>query len=150
MYDTELCRDRLHALKTLGVQLAVDDFGSGYSTLDYLRRFEFDIVKIDQSFTVDVPRSAPAARMASAVCGFLHLLGYTTTVEGIEREEQADFFAGLGCARAQGFAFSPPVDAEAMADLLRAHRLAAQPYGTSEATRSCRRPAQSRRASSPF
>lgn len=129
MSGTGLCRDRLGSLRGVGVKLAVDDFGSGFASLDYLRRFEFDEVKIDRSFSADVPTRDAETRMARAVSAFLHLLGYSTTVEGIEHEDQAAFFADLGCARGQGYAFSPPVGADAIAALLTLDALPPLTYG---------------------
>ena len=113
--------DRLESLKILsqmGVTLTIDDFGTGYSSLSYLKRFPVDVIKIDQSFTHDIPNDADDAALARAIVNMAHTLGLKTVVEGVETRAQMEFFRREGCDAAQGFYFSAPLPAEEFADLL--------------------------------
>ncbi len=112
--------DRLSALRATGVRLAIDDFGSGYSSLGYLRRLDVDIVKIDKSFVDRVHQADRDAALVRAVIELGHALGLATVAEGVELPQQADVLQALDCGRAQGFLFAPalaPADMPA-ADLL--------------------------------
>ena len=114
--------DRLESLKILsqmGVTLTIDDFGTGYSSLSYLKRFPVDVIKIDQSFTHDIPNDADDAALARAIVNMAHTLGLKTVVEGVETRAQMEFFRREGCDAAQGFYFSAPLPAEEFADLLK-------------------------------
>jgi EAL domain-containing protein (putative c-di-GMP-specific phosphodiesterase class I) len=116
MDDIDLTLEALRSLKDLGVQLAIDDFGTGYSSLTYLQRLPVDIVKIDQSF---VSGLSPDARrsdddrgtIATAVIGIAHALGLVAVAEGVENEQQLQVLRKLDCDLAQGYLFSPPIDA---------------------------------------
>ncbi|MGZ4665187.1 MAG: EAL domain-containing protein [Frankiaceae bacterium] len=99
--------DRLAALRATGVRLAIDDFGSGYSSLGYLRRLDVDIVKIDKSFVDRVHRAGRDVAVVRAVIELGRALGLATVAEGVELPEQADALQALECGRAQGFLFAP-------------------------------------------
>jgi diguanylate cyclase (GGDEF)-like protein len=103
----------LQQIQSLGVRLAMDDFGTGYSSLGYLRRAEFDTLKIDQSFVqairADDPESTAIVRAVVALAGSL---GMKTVAEGVATEEQLALVRSLGCDKIQGFIFSRPVAAE--------------------------------------
>jgi diguanylate cyclase (GGDEF)-like protein len=101
----------LKALKGLGVRLGVDDFGTGFSSLAYLRRFPVDVLKIDRSFVNGLGRDLEDSAVAAAVASLADTLGLTTVAEGVETRLQRDCLIGLGCSRAQGYLFSRPVDA---------------------------------------
>src|SRR5690606_5888416 len=105
-------------LKRLGVLLTIDDFGEGYSALNYLRRLPIDAVKISHGFMQGVPRNASDVAICQAIVGIAHSLGLQVIAEGIEREEQRAFLAGLGVKLGQGFLFSaarPPEELAAFA-----------------------------------
>ncbi|WP_167761585.1 EAL domain-containing protein [Blastococcus sp. CT_GayMR19] len=106
-------------LKGMGVRLALDDFGSGYCSLGYLRRFPVDTIKIDQGFVADIGHDPSGAAIVAAVSNLAHVLGLTVTAEGIETEQQHDAVAGIGCEHAQGFLYSHPVPASSILALLR-------------------------------
>ena len=110
-------RPVIEDLKRSGVRLAVDDFGSGFSSLDYLRRFPIDILKIDRSFveTLDQPRDAA---LLAAIVELAKRLGIATVAEGIETREQLAQVRKTGCDRAQGFLFAKPLEPEALAALV--------------------------------
>ena len=98
----------LRRLKALGVRIAMDDFGSGYSSLSYLQAFPFDKIKIDKSFIVNLPQNQQSAAIVRAVIGLAHGLGLPVLAEGVETEEQRQFLAGETCDEIQGFLIGRP------------------------------------------
>ncbi len=110
--------ESLQALAGMGVTLTIDDFGTGYSSLSYLKRFPVDVLKIDKSFTRDIPDDADDAALARAIIHIAHILGLKTTAEGVETLAQFEFFRAEHCDTAQGFYFSKPLPVEEFAALL--------------------------------
>ncbi|HLX22547.1 MAG TPA: EAL domain-containing protein [Usitatibacter sp.] len=104
----------LKAISDLGVQIAVDDFGIGYSSLAYLRRLPIDTVKIDRSFITDLPGDADAGAIVGAIIVLSHKLGLTVVAEGVETQAQADYLRDQACDLAQGFLFAKPQAYEAL------------------------------------
>jgi len=115
----ETARSRLREIKALGVRLALDDFGTGYSSLACLHLLPVDTVKIDRSFTSHVETSSYHRALIEATIRVAESLGMSTVAEGIETEAQAATLQGLHCGRGQGFLWSRPLEAEALADWLR-------------------------------
>jgi diguanylate cyclase (GGDEF)-like protein/PAS domain S-box-containing protein len=107
MYNTEANLERFHRLKALGVKVAIDDFGIGYSSLAYLHRFPIDILKIDRSFVSRLTSSDSGPDLARAVITLGETLGLDTVAEGIELEPQVAALLTLGCVAGQGFLFAP-------------------------------------------
>ncbi|HEX3317369.1 MAG TPA: EAL domain-containing protein [Solirubrobacteraceae bacterium] len=108
----------LDALRELGVQLALDDFGSGYSALSSLKRYRVDVLKVDQGFVAELGRDAAGGPILAAIIDLTHALGLRAVAEGVERAEQLALLRTLGCDMAQGFYFGrpqPPEAAEATA-----------------------------------
>jgi diguanylate cyclase (GGDEF)-like protein len=105
--------DMLHKLKRLGVCIALDDFGTAYASLSYLRSFPFDKIKIDRSFIRDlnIQQSGDCFAIIDAVVGLARQLKMTTVAEGVETVEQLDTISFAGCGEVQGFYFSRPVAA---------------------------------------
>ncbi len=118
---------QLHALKALGVRLALDDFGMGYSSLGYLRRFPIDKLKIDQSFIQEVTIDGSDAALVRAMISMGHHLGLRVVAEGVETLQQSEFLRRCHCDEFQGFFFSPPVPAGEVPALLRRRYLGEKP-----------------------
>ena len=112
--------ETLQKLSAMGVRIAADDFGSGYSNLAYLRRLPVDALKLSASFIREVWRDGPADEpIISALAGLAHTLGLNLTVEGVETSEQASRLAALGCDTAQGWYFAPAVSGNQLTAVLR-------------------------------
>ncbi len=109
----------LERLKEMGALVSVDDFGTGYSSLSYLKHFPLDILKIDQSFVRDITTDADDAAIVEAIIALARSLNLKITAEGVETMAQLEFLRGRGCDSLQGYLFSPPVTADAIAKLLR-------------------------------
>ncbi len=94
---------KLQQLKQWGVQLAVDDFGTGYFSLRHLKELPIDKVKIDRSFVHDLPGSAGSAAIAQSIIQVARSMGHRVTAEGVESEAQRAFLEVHGCDEYQGF-----------------------------------------------
>ncbi len=109
MKDFESSMATMRWLKSLGVTFALDDFGTGYSSLSYLKRFEINIVKIDRSFTRDLPGDAHDVAIVKAILAMASGLGIQVTAEGIETAEQMEFLKAYGCEFGQGYYIAKPL-----------------------------------------
>jgi EAL domain-containing protein (putative c-di-GMP-specific phosphodiesterase class I) len=99
----DFTQQALDDLSRMGVGLVIDDFGTGYSSLNYLRRFEFDRLKIDRSFVDGAGTQPDSTALAAAILAMAKSLKLACLAEGIETEEQASFFSAQGCEEMQGF-----------------------------------------------
>ena len=106
--DTDASIDVLTGLKQLGVQIAIDDFGTRYSSLSYLRRLPVDVIKIDRSFVNELGTTAESTAIVTAVIHLARALNLTTVAEGVETAEQRLQLQALGCELAQGYLFARP------------------------------------------
>lgn len=113
MHDMESTLVSLRALKTLGVNLSLDDFGTGYSSLSYLRRFPIDELKIDRSFIADIHTNPDDAAIAGAIVAMARSLGLSVVAEGVEKKEQVECLANLGCNQVQGYFYARPMPTHA-------------------------------------
>ncbi len=100
--------DTLHQLRELGVRIAMDDFGMGYSSLSYLLSFPFDKIKIDRSFIKDLTDGGNSLAIVRAITSLASSLNMTTIAEGVETQQQLEMVKALGCTEMQGYFFSPP------------------------------------------
>ena len=118
MNDLEAAADTLLRLHQLGVKLAIDDFGTGYSSLQHLKRFPFDIVKIDRSFVMDIPANEDDMAITSAVIAMSHQLHLKVVAEGIETSAQLEYLLSQGCEYGQGYYFSKAIPLDDITKLL--------------------------------
>jgi diguanylate cyclase (GGDEF)-like protein/PAS domain S-box-containing protein len=123
MQDMELSIQRLGELKNLGIQLAVDDFGIGYSSLNYIRRFPVDILKVDKSFIDGVADSGEESALTAAIIELAGILRLRPVAEGIERPEQVERLLELQCELGQGYYFAKPMPIEGIHELLHARQV---------------------------
>ncbi|MGZ7078257.1 MAG: EAL domain-containing protein, partial [Thermoanaerobaculia bacterium] len=119
MADPELTADILLDLKSLGISIAIDDFGVGHSSLNYLKRFPIDALKIDKSFVQDVMRGGNDGAIVSAVIAMGKALNIRVIAEGVETSEQLNFLQEHGCYEFQGYLFSRPMAANALTEMTR-------------------------------
>jgi EAL domain-containing protein (putative c-di-GMP-specific phosphodiesterase class I) len=108
----------MHDLKTLGVQLAIDDFGAGHASFGYLRQFPANLLKIDKSFVDGVSQTAEGQSLVASVVSLAHSLGMSTVAEGVERSDQAAALRRMGCDMAQGYWYARPGDAATIGPLV--------------------------------
>jgi diguanylate cyclase (GGDEF)-like protein/PAS domain S-box-containing protein len=118
MHDIESNIKKLSALKNMGVQLAVDDFGTGFSSLSYLKQFPLDVIKIDQSFLCDIESTTDNGTIANAVIAMGKSLKLKLVAEGVENTTQLAFLRKFECEEGQGYLFSKPLNAEQFTSLL--------------------------------
>jgi diguanylate cyclase (GGDEF)-like protein len=110
----------LRALRDGGVQVGLDDFGTGFSSLAYLRQFPLDFVKIDRSFIQGLARGSGEIAIVNAIIGLSHAFGLEVVAEGVETSGQLDVLAELGCDQAQGFLLARPGEPQAVDELVMA------------------------------
>jgi len=127
--ETALMQDEGDALEVLGelrafgVRIALDDFGSGYSSLGMLRRLPVDVLKMDRAFVRALGDDSDAEAIAAAIVALARVYGMEVVAEGVETPEQRDLLAEIGCDELQGFLFSPPLDDEAATRALKRRQL---------------------------
>lgn len=118
MKQEENAVDILLALKSLGVRISIDDFGVGHSSLAKLRHLPLDELKVDRAFVQHIPDNKDDMQIASTIVAMAKGLRLDVVAEGIETQDQLTFFVDQACERYQGYLFSRPVDADALAKLL--------------------------------
>jgi diguanylate cyclase (GGDEF)-like protein/PAS domain S-box-containing protein len=118
MKNAESAINTLHELKAMGIKISIDDFGSGYSSLSYLKHLPIDVLKIDQSFVRDMTTDPKDAAIVMAIIQLAHSLQLKVNAEGVETEEQLRFLRLLRCDEMQGYLFCRPLAVEAFEQLL--------------------------------
>ncbi|PZF87413.1 putative bifunctional diguanylate cyclase/phosphodiesterase [Micromonospora deserti] len=118
MSELEVIDEVLATLRSMGVQLAVDDFGTGFSSLTFLTRIAVDELKVDRSFVIRMADSPEAAAIVRTTVGLAHELGLRVVAEGVETAEQRMALAELGCGAAQGYHFFKPMPADKIGAVL--------------------------------
>jgi len=121
MRNNETTLDTLQRLRKLGIRIAMDDFGTGFSSLSYLRRFPFDKIKIDQSFVQGLSETPESGAIVRTVAKLAASFRMTTTAEGVETDLQRRVVKASGCTEMQGYLFSRPRTAAAIVQLLHLH-----------------------------
>lgn len=110
--------ETLRCFKDMGVRISLDDFGAGYSSLNYLKRFAIDILKIDKSFVMDVNENNDSGAIVEAIIGLAKSMRLHVTAEGIETEQQLLFLQQRGCDEGQGYLFAKPMPAPSLKEML--------------------------------
>ena len=118
MNDAPGVVDKMRSLRDRGVRISIDDFGTRYSSLNYLRSFPISAIKIDQSFVRDVSQKQSTLPIINAIIGIARGFGLHLVAEGIETSAQLKILNNLGCDEMQGYLFSRPVPAADVNDLL--------------------------------
>jgi EAL domain-containing protein (putative c-di-GMP-specific phosphodiesterase class I) len=121
MQSPERVTKLLAAIKKMGVRIAIDDFGVGYSSLAHIKRFPIDTLKVDRSFIRDLAGNAEDRAITEAIIAMGKTLSLTVVAEGVETQEQQTFLLSHGCDAMQGYYFSRPVPQEQFASFLRQH-----------------------------
>lgn len=122
MEDVDANIRLMGSLKEMGVKLAVDDFGMGYSSLNYLNRFPIDKLKIDRSFVSDMLSDPTNLAITKAIIGLGHTIGLRVTAEGVEHEEELCILQSVACDEVQGYYFAKPMPAGEFVQWLAAAR----------------------------
>ena len=109
--DDEMALETFRRVQALGVHIAFDDFGTGYASLTYLKKFPLDRLKIDQSFVRELRADSDDAAIVGCTINLGKLLGLSVIAEGIEDAATAELLKGMGCEEGQGYYFGPPMPA---------------------------------------
>ncbi len=118
LQDSDRSIGVLRELKDIGIRLALDDFGTAYSSLNYLRRLPVDIVKLDRSFVQDLTVSSVGAAIVGSIVSLARTIGLSVVAEGVETEEEFERLAEMGCPSIQGNWFAAPMPASALTQCL--------------------------------
>jgi EAL domain-containing protein (putative c-di-GMP-specific phosphodiesterase class I) len=118
MHDVRHALDVLSRLRRMGVRLAVDDFGTGYASIMYLKRFPFNTLKIDKAFVSDATESSDGAALVAAIISMAKGLSLEIVGEGVETQAQLEFLRSHGCHNYQGYLISRPSDPAAFERLI--------------------------------
>jgi diguanylate cyclase (GGDEF)-like protein len=125
LVDEKRADEQIKGLQSMGVKVALDDFGSGYSSLVYLRKFGFDKLKIDRSFIEEIGQSEDSTLILATVIRLALELRLVITAEGVETQEQQHWLERAGCHQLQGYLFSRPLSVEQVNAFLKARRTSA-------------------------
>jgi EAL domain-containing protein (putative c-di-GMP-specific phosphodiesterase class I) len=129
--DEEHAATVLRQLRAVGVRLALDNFGTGYTALRYLRLMPLDIVKVDRVLVADIDQVPAAGVIIAGVTDLAHAVGLTVTAEGVETQRQHDEISSIGCDAAQGYFYAHPMSASALSTRLGAVKDEALPVASS-------------------
>jgi len=120
MDNVSMGTDKLKDIQSMGIKIAMDDFGTGYTSINYLKQFPISVLKIDQSFVKGIPQSKDDIAITSGVIALAHSLGMKVVAEGVENAEQLQFLADHECDMVQGYYLSRPLTEPKLVEQLRA------------------------------
>ena len=118
MGDNQIAMSFLNDMHLLGVQLSIDDFGTGFSSLNYLKKLPVNKLKIDQSFIRDIDTDEGDAAIIRSIISLGHRLNLKVIAEGVETQEQLDFLRIRGCDEIQGYFYSRPLAADRLLEFV--------------------------------
>ena len=121
--NAESLKVAMKKLKEKGYSLWLDDFGSGYSSLNVLKEYDFDLLKLDMRFLSTLTNNDKSRALISSVISMAKQIGMSTICEGVEREEQADFLKSVNCDKLQGYLFGKPVPYKQMQQMIEEHKI---------------------------
>jgi EAL domain-containing protein (putative c-di-GMP-specific phosphodiesterase class I) len=127
--------EELNNLRAVGLTLSLDDFGTGYSSLSYLKRFRFDVLKIDRSFVSGLPNDADDVSLVKAILAMAKGLDLKVVAEGVENLDQLNFVTAHGCELAQGYFLAKPMDEPAYLAYLKNLKAGIGPFAFSTSQR---------------
>lgn len=110
--------DTLNTLNVLGIRISLDDFGTQYSSLSYVKTFPFDTIKIDRYFITDLADNLKSQAIVRCIINLAHDLEMRVIAEGVETSPQAEWLQNAGCDRLQGYLISRPLGAEAINEFI--------------------------------
>ena len=110
--DFQAVYDKLMILRKFGIRISLDDFGTGFSSLSYLKRLPIDTLKIDKSFIDTVLTDSATRVITEAIINMVKALGFESVAEGVEEEKQYEYLYSIGCDVIQGYLFGKPLSAE--------------------------------------
>jgi diguanylate cyclase (GGDEF)-like protein/PAS domain S-box-containing protein len=119
--NTQIATQILQTIQQRGIQISLDDFGTGFSSLRYLHQFPINIIKIDRSFVETVQQGNRERNIIHSIVALARALGFTTVAEGIETQQQLEQLQLLGCELGQGYFFSPPLTHQELDEFLSQH-----------------------------
>jgi len=128
MDSAPIVREQLEDLRSHGVRISIDDFGTGHSSLSYLSSLPVDVLKIDRSFVQNVTASSEQSVLVEAIVAMAGKLGLHVVAEGIEQESEKEFLVACGCDLLQGYLLGHPEPPELIAEQLRLQ--SHHPHGT--------------------
>ncbi|MDH4182831.1 MAG: PAS domain S-box protein [Nitrospinota bacterium] len=123
MVDVPKAMEKMKELKKLGVKLSIDDFGTGFSSLNYLRQFPIDVLKIDRSFVMSMRNGNADTAIVDSIITIARNLSLTVVAEGVETQKQLSILRGLGCDEAQGYLISQPVAESNILEVIGKHSM---------------------------
>jgi len=121
LHSNQRIAEQIRAIRSDGIQVSIDDFGSGASSLAKLQAHHIDYLKIDQGFVRRLAAGSDALALSQAIIAMAHKLGIQVIAQGVETHEQADLLRAAGCDYAQGYWFARPMDATSFDAYLRSH-----------------------------
>lgn len=125
--DHDQIAEELNSLRAAGLTLSLDDFGTGYSSLSYLKRFRFDVLKIDRSFVTGLPDNPDDVLLVKAILAMAKGFDIKVVAEGVENQDQFSFLTKQGCDFSQGFFLARPMNVESYSNFLKNLKVGAEP-----------------------